>query len=131
MSLLLLLFKHNMLPLLFLLVMTNGHLLYYQGELDHPGGARQHPPLLAHKSHLWTLQLLQRSNNARGGLFTLSSIARNANMLFCVIIVIVLPGPDWPWRCYLFNRPRHILSHVRLFLQNQVTSAVKLFATIG
>ena len=50
---------------------------------------------------------------------------------FCVLIVIVLPGPDRPWRCHLFNRPRHVLSHVRLFLQNQVTSALKLFATIS
>ena len=49
----------------------------------------------------------------------------------CVLIVIALAGPDWPWRCYLFNRPRHILSHIRLFFQNQVTSALKLFATIS
>ena len=43
---------------------------------------------------------------------------------FCIPTVNVLPGPDWPWRCYLFNRPRHFLSHVRLFLQVQVISRV-------
>lgn len=45
-------------------------------------------------------------------------------LLFCILTVNVLPGPDWPWRCYLFNRPRHFLSHVRLFLQVQVISRV-------
>ena len=46
----------------------------------------------------------------------------------CVLIVIALAGPDWPWRCYLFKCSPHILSHVRLFLQIQVTRGAFLHA---
>ena len=45
---------------------------------------------------------------------------------FLVLVVIALTGPDWPWRCYLFKCPPHILSHVRLLLQIQVNSGAFL-----